>query len=533
MKKRYVLFIFILISFSSKSFQQCPIIPLPNQYEETGDLFILNNHTAVIPSDASLQSIAHFFQKQLLWHTGISVPIHSKAASPAIILKKDGKKSVHKDAYSLTMDKNTIRISAGSEEGIFYGVVSLLQLVKHHAAKETFSVKERKVLELSCWQIKDVPLYTWRGFMLDESRHFYGKETVKKLLDQMAMHKLNRFHWHLTDEPGWRLEVRQYPRLGTIGGIGNYTNPSASVQYYTQKDIEEIIAYASERFITVVPEIDMPGHATAANKAYPEYSGGGNAKHPDFTFHPGKEETYQYLANILKEVDVLFPSQMIHIGGDEVSFGNDQWQKDTGIQRLMKEKILAGNLDVEHYFLRRMADTITKLGNTVLGWDEVTQSGLDKNNTIVFWWRHDKQDQLQSALGKGYNVVLCPRLPLYFDFVQDSLHKSGRKWQGRYNALQDVYEFSVKKLPVARDQKEQILGIQANLWTETVTTTQRLDFMIFPRLYALAEAAWTKEDKKDYPQFMSRLNHVLPLQKQQGIYYYDGTNSHQTPEVVK
>ncbi|MFP4367730.1 MAG: family 20 glycosylhydrolase, partial [Bacteroidales bacterium] len=171
-------------------------------------------------------------------------------------------------------------------------------------------------------EIREDPEYGWRGIMLDESRHFFGKDKVKSILDWMVYYKLNRFHWHLTDSPGWRIEIKKYPKLGHVGGIGNHTDPFTPAEFYTQEDIKEIIAYAKERKIVVIPEIDMPGHATAANHAYPEYSGGGSERYPDWTFHPGREGTYQYLTDILREVDALFPSQMVHLGGDEVSCGN-------------------------------------------------------------------------------------------------------------------------------------------------------------------------------------------------------------------
>ena len=369
--------------------------------------------------------------------------------------------------------------------------------------------------------------------MLDESRQFFGKEEVKKILDEMAFYKLNRFHWHLTDEPGWRIEIKQYPRLSLVGGIGNYHNPIAPAQYYTQKDIEEIVAYAAELHISVIPEIDMPGHATAANRAYPEFSGGGSAKHPEFTFNPGKEETYQYLSNILKEIDVLFPSQMIHIGGDEVSFGNEKWKTDPAVQQLMKDQKLTSLEAVEHYFLKRMADSVIKQNNMILGWDEVTASSLPTGKTIVFWWRQEKPEQLKNALEKGYKVVLCPRIPFYFDFVQDSSNLAGRRWPGGlFSSLKGVYDFTVNNLPAGVDKNSPLIeGIQANLWTETVASTQRMYYLTFPRLIALAEAAWTNADKKDFGQFEKRLKTALPLLKAQGIYYFD--NPKQTPEPIK
>ncbi len=218
--------------------------------------------------------------------------------------------------------------------------------------------------------------------MLDESRHFFGKEKVKSIIDWMAYYKLNRFHWHLTDQNGWRLEIKKYPLLTLVGGIGNYTNKFAKAAYYTQDDIKEVVAYAAARFIEVIPEIDMPGHARAANMAYPEFSGGGTDKHPEFTFDPGNQGTYSYLSNILKEVNVLFPSGYLHLGGDEVHFGNKQWSTNKGIATLMKQMRLNSLPAVEQYFVSRMADTVKAMGSKVLLWDEAVSEKLSKDQTV-------------------------------------------------------------------------------------------------------------------------------------------------------
>ncbi len=244
--------------------------------------------------------------------------------------------------------------------------------------------------------------------MLDESRHFFGEEKVKQLLDIMAFHKLNIFHWHLTDVPGWRIEIRKYPKLTAIGGTGNHNDPQAPAKYYTQEQIREIVKYAGERYIQIVPEIDMPGHAGASNRAYPEFSGGGSKAYPEFTFNPGKEETYSYLTDILKEVTELFPSPYIHLGGDEVNFGNQQWNTNKQVKALMKKNNLPDLKAVEQYFIRRMADTIKSLNKTAIGWDEIIDSKINPEDVIVMWWRHDKPGQLKSALENNYKVVLCP-----------------------------------------------------------------------------------------------------------------------------
>ena len=509
--------IFLIISlsliFQAASGQVlCPVIPLPAQAERQSGFFSLNESTPISISDDALRPVAHYIQKELLRKNSLSLSIQSKTKMPAIrlvLLKK------RKDeAYTLQMNTRGISISAANPEGVFYGAVSVLQMISQSPVKNGN-------MALSCWNINDKPAYSWRGIMLDESRHFFGKEKVKSILDWMAFYKLNRFHWHLTDEPGWRLEVRKYPKLALIGGIGNYLNENAPASYYTQEDIKEIVAYAAERYIIVVPEIDMPGHATAANKAYPQFSGGGSAGHPEFTFNPALPATYTYLSDILREVNVLFPSGMIHLGGDEVSYGNEKWNTNQDLKEMMKEEGLADVKGVERYFMKRMADSVYGLNAKVLVWDEAADAGLPPEKTVMFWWRHDKEDQLKLALAKGYKTVLCPRLPFYFDFVQDSTHTYGRKWGKQYNALKDVYEFLPERYAKHFKEKDQILGIQANLWTETVYNEQRLDFLLFPRIAALAEGAWTLAPVKNHEEFIERLRGHIRLYKEAGIYCYD------------
>lgn len=504
----------------------CPVIPQPFHAKKTGASFILSANTAIIVTDATLKPVANYLQQELLKVQRIPLSIQVATEKPAIKLVLSAKKSF--DAlYTLDINANGVTVIAKDAEGAFYGIVSLLQFARQ-------AKNQKGVLTLAGWTLTDKPLYGWRGFMLDESRHFFGMEKVKSILDWMAFYKLNRFHWHLTDEPGWRLEIKKYPGLALIGGIGDFLNEAKPAQYYTQEQVKEIVAYAAQRFITVIPEIDMPGHATAANRAYPEFSGGGSPGHPEFTFNPGKEGTYTYLSNILKEVNALFPGGMIHLGGDEVSYGNQQWAINTDIKVLMQNKGLADTKDVEEYFMKRMADSVYNMNAKLLVWDEMTAADLPVDKTIIYWWRHDKPAVLKQALDKGFKTVMCPRLPFYFDFLQDSTHTYGRKWDNKlYNPLKDVYEFTEARYISQPVKKDQILGIQADLWAETVQSEQRLDFLLFPRITALAEAAWSATESRDYPGFMQRLKPHLALFQDAGLYYYNPFSPSKTPEPVK
>ncbi len=475
-------------------------------------------------NDNSLLPQANYLQNELQKTSGIAIAVDPNEIK-ALIDFRLVKNNQPQGAYALTIQPNKIVIVSGDNEGIFYGIISLLQIIKHQPAGH--------IINISTGTITDAPRYQWRGFMLDESRHFFGKEKVKQLLNWMAYYKLNKFHWHLTDVDGWRLEIKKYPKLTTIGGVGNHTDTLADAKYYTQDDIREIVAYAQDRFITVIPEIDMPGHATAANKAYPEFSGGSIAKYQNFTFDPANEKTYHFLADILKETNTLFPSQMIHLGGDEVALGIQAWSGRPTITDMMLKNKYTSLTDIEHNFFRRMADTVISLNDKILCWDEAVGTDLPPDKTIIFWWRQNLPFQLQLALQKKYQVVLCPRLPMYFDFVQDKTNLSGRKWTGgNFNSESDVYNFPDKQLPADELQSNQILGIQANLWTETVGSEKRLDYMIFPRIAALSEAAWADTASKNEAAFNERLKLDFPFYDKEGIYYYNPFNPLLHPEAI-
>ncbi|RKR80123.1 hexosaminidase [Mucilaginibacter gracilis] len=523
--KKLLLILFVFVECYAFG-QDCPIIPLPNHIQAVVGNFKVSNAVAILYNVQQLQAQANYLQQQLLKYSGLTLSVQQQATGPAISLNIDAKFNLTKaEAYILEVKPTGIKITAATNQGVFYGISSLMQLIRVGDVKESTPT-------ISCWTITDQPRYAWRGLLLDESRHFWGKQTVKQLLDWMAFYKLNKLHWHLTDEPGWRMQIKAYPLLTLTGGIGNYTDKFAPAQYYTQEDIKEVIAYANERFIDVIPEVDMPGHASAANRAYPAFSGGGSAKNPDFTFNPGNDSTYSYLSNILKETDALFPSQMIHLGGDEVNFGNEKWKTDANVKQLMQEKKLPNLLAVEHYFTMRMADTIFKLNNKVLLWDEAADCDLPADKTIIFWWRHDKPAQLKKALDKGYPVVLCPRLPFYFDFVQDTTQRFGRRWQGAYIPLDKLYSFNTSTLPITAAQQKQVLGVQAALWTENILTEAKLQYMLFPRITALAEVAWGFDEQKDLAKFKDRVKEQFKLYQKDKIYYYDPYDPLRTPEPL-
>ena len=509
------LFVFLLIALlnlnSVKSQLKISIIPEPNEthvlkgFLEINTICLSINNHALIP-------VKQFFINQVKNRFQLKLASKSKTGT-LIALKIINDKKMNKEAYSLAVFKRKIIIKATSAHGVFNGLQSLIQLFYQGKRK-----CENTLIIQQC-RINDTPRFGWRGFMLDESRHFFGKEKVLQLLDLMALHKLNIFHWHLTDEPGWRIEIKKYPKLTSIGAQGNYSNAKAEASYYTQEDIKHIIRYASKLFIEVIPEIDMPGHASAAVMAYPEFSGGGSKIHPNYTFNPGKEDTYRFLSNILREVSILFPSPYIHIGGDEVHYGNKNWKTNSDVLKLMKKNKLRNLKEVEEYFINRMGDSIHSLGKKIIGWDEMANFGIDTSKgDVIMWWRHDKIEVLKNAIKKNQNIVLCPRIPMYFDFIQNASLKNGRKWAGNFGGIEDVYHFP-DDLDI--EINKQIKGIQANLWTERYSSNKSLDFALFPRISALSEAAWSEEDNKSYPSFEKKLKYMYAIYDTYGIYYFD------------
>lgn len=519
------LFIGLLLPFARGFAGTCPIIPQPVECKSIEGSFAINTQTPICFTQPEVERLAGYLQLEVFKATKISVPMQQAAAGNGIVLRLTGSSKQSVGAYQLEVKPDAVHITASTQQGLFYGVVSFMQLVKLGELKNN-------AVSIGCWQISDAPHYAWRGLLLDESRHFFGKQTVKELLDWMAFYKLNKFHWHLTDAPGWRLEIKAYPKLAFTGGIGNHTDSTAAAQYYTQEDVREIVRYAAERFIDVIPEVDMPGHASAANRAYPAFSGGGSAKFPEFTFHPAKDSTYQYLTNILRETDALFPSQMIHLGGDEVNFGNAKWKTDARVQQLIASHQLNDLVGVEHYFTKRIADSVFKFNNKILLWDEAADNDLPTDKTIIFWWRHDHPEQLKKALDRGFQTVLCPRLPFYFDFVQDSTQRYGRRWNGAYIPANKLYQFNPDSIVTTKKQQQQIIGVEAALWTEFIVSRYKLEYMLFPRITALAEAAWNEPEHRDVSQFNERMKQHLQLYKKGGIYYFDPFNPKHTPEPL-
>ncbi|GHV15218.1 beta-hexosaminidase [Bacteroidia bacterium] len=511
---------FLIAALSYGQILQPQIIPQPQKTEMGKGFFVLDTKTAVICKDKDIQQEINYLLKSMEAKTGyVLASVYKLKESGRIYLKINDK--LKDSEYQIDVAVKNIICEAGSPEGIFYAIQTLLQSIDSKDGK--FFIPSMK--------INDSPRFAWRGLMLDDSRHFFGKEVVKQILDVMAYLKMNRFHMHLTDEPAWRIEIKKYPKLTEVGSTGTWDDRNAPKAFYTQEDIKEIVAYAAERHIMVIPEIDMPGHATAASRAYPEISGGGTGRWEGFTFHPAKETTYQFLDDVLTEIAELFPAPYIHIGGDEVHYGNQVWFTDPVIQDFIKENDLKDEVGMEHYFIRRVADIVSSKGKKMIGWDEMIASGITPDKAVVMWWRHDKPAQLTLALDKGFDVIMTPRIPCYFDFVQDNTQKIGRRWgDGKYNTLETVYNFPGSIENLIKDNQKQIMGMQASTWTERIADTQRLYYMIFPRLAAISEDAWTNNEGKNYPGFVDKIRKFYQFLDMKGINYFNIFDIESTPE---
>ena len=487
------------------------IVPAPLGCSAGQGIFTLSRSVRIEADGDGAKTVAEQFARRLK----ALKPLPKGNCGRVVFRLAEGLK-MPREGYSLTVTPDSIVACAASVDGLLRAEASLLQLAGHNAGV------------IAACSVTDSPAYAWRGLMLDESRHFFGKEKVKQYLDVMFRLKLNVFHWHLTDEPGWRIEIKRYPLLTKVGATGNWHDADAKPQFYTQQDIREVVAYAAERGIMVVPEFDMPGHATAACRAYPELSGGGDGRWDGFTFHPTRESTFEFISNVLDELVQLFPAPYIHIGGDEVHYGNQNWYRDPEIQQFIADNKLVDERGLEHYFVRRVADIVASKGKTMIGWDEIVDAEVSPKKAVVMWWRHDRRHQLLKALERGYQVILTPRLPMYGDFVQHDSHRIGRC--ERINSIDKVYDFPADIAHLFKGYEKQIMGMQFSVWTERIADATRLDYMVFPRLFAVAEAAWTPADVRRYDAFMANLPGWLRRLDAAGIRYFNPFLPDSTPE---
>ena len=464
-----------------------------------------------------------------LWNSYFDTPIAAPRADDgskaiAFVLAGDDT-SFAPEGYSLAVSRNGVRVTARTPAGLFYGAVTIWQLA---SAQPPLGA----IVQLPALNIADSPRFAWRGLMLDSARHYQSPEFIKQFIDWMALHKLNVLHWHLTDDQAWRLEIRKYPRLTSVGAwrvpagaaaladIDPKTGKPRQIGgFYTQQQVRDIVAHAAARHVRVVPEIEMPGHASAALAAYPELGvfpeANKNARVPaDWGVYAAlfnvEEPTFSFLEDVLSEVITLFPDEYVHVGGDEAV--KTQWEGSPRVQARMKELGVKDTHLLQSYFIQRMGKFLNAHGRRLIGWDEILEGGLATNATVMSW---RGIDGAIAAAKAGHDTVLSPAPDLYFDHWQSA----GDYAPGRSNtlSLHDVYGFDPIPASIPEEQRRHILGLQANIWTEFMRSDARVEYMTFPRIAALAEVAWS--EKNDWPDFQRRLEPQLKRYDKLGIGY--------------
>jgi hexosaminidase len=513
-----------LLTFAALAAEINPpaIIPVPEKMDVSPGAFQLTADTRIL-SDVASRKTAVFLAGRLDASTGFPLNAQWKffatapVAGAILLTTKNADTNLAPEGYELTVTTNGVVIRAPTQAGLFYGAQTLLQLLPPQIFSS--NVVSNVVWQMPCVQIVDQPRFKWRGFMLDVCRHFYTKEQVETVLDAMALYKLNTFHWHLTDDQGWRIEIKKYPKLTGVGawrssvGFGLESNSATAYDaqgryggFYTQDDIREVVAYAATRHITVVPEIEMPGHASAALVAYPQYASANEtlaavpfkAGVDNGVFNPANPATFSFLENILKEVLPLFPGQYVHIGGDEVPPG--PWRHNAACQALMKREGLKNEDQLQSWFNLRIEKFLTANHKTLIGWSEITHGGLASSAVVMDWIGGGKE-----AASAGHDVVMTPTGFCYFDFYQSKNHDTEPHAIGGFLPLEKVYDFEPVPDSLPAQYAPFILGGQANLWTEYIAGFAHVEYMMFPRLCALAEVTWSPKTVRNYDDFLQRV----------------------------
>lgn len=499
------------------------LIPDVKHIVQSDGFFKINNQTLIETAEDG-KEIAHSFCDMLAPALGYMLAIQndSTAGDKPIIqfTLVPSMQHLGNEGYTLSVTPQKIKAQAYAKAGLFYAAQTIRQLLP----VEVFSSRavEGVVWQVPCCVIEDQPRFSWRGAMLDVSRHFFPVEFIYKFIDLLAMHKMNSFHWHLTDDQGWRIEIKKYPRLTEVGAwrketrSGHENNAATSTSpfdgiphggFYSQQEIRSIVAYAHKRYINVVPEIDMPGHAQAAIAAYPLLGNTGKTLEVGTTWgiyenvYNVNDSTIHFLQDVLDEVLDLFPSPFIHVGGDEVP--KTQWKGSPEAQARMKEIGLKNEDELQSYFIRRMDQFLTSRGRRLIGWDEILEGGLAQNATVMSW--RGEAGGI-AAVQSGHNAVMAPNTHTYLDYYQTK-EKAGETLAiGGYLPLEKVYLYEPVPAGISADKRKLILGAQAQLWSEYMPTPARVEYMAFPRLCAFSEVVWRTKGQCDYPAFLSRLN---------------------------
>ncbi|MCF7567873.1 beta-N-acetylhexosaminidase [Sabulilitoribacter arenilitoris] len=513
------------------------VIPKPQKLDMLTGKFLVDGNTKIVGSEV-LKNEGEFLAGMLSAATGNSINFYSEGSGNITLKLDDAIKN--EEGYSLNVTFDKIEISGKTTKGVFYGIQTLRQLMPASIESANGDIKELTIPAVS---IADNPRFKYRGMHLDVARHFFPVDFVKKYIDLIAMHKMNTFHWHLTEDQGWRIEIKKYPKLTEVGAWRNGTivghHPGTDNDqkkyggFYTQEDIKDIVAYATKKHVTVIPEIELPGHSSSAIAAYPYLScfpeeptkvshdmGSIKGKEIQATGTPkivqetwgvfddvycaGKDETFTFLQDVLDEVILLFPSEYIHIGGDECP--KENWKRCPSCQARIKAEGLHDEHELQSYFITRIEKYLNTKGKQIIGWDEILEGGLAPNATVMSW--RGTKGGIEAAKQK-HDVIMSPNHSCYFDHYQVKTKDEKAKEPlsiGGNTTVADVYTYEPMPSELNKEEQKYVLGAQANVWTEYMKTTDYVEYMILPRMTALSEVVWSSKNNRDWEDFSTRLN---------------------------
>jgi len=512
------------------------IIPAPVSITEFKGDFVFTGKSRIILSvmDDETELAADFLAGLVKNPTGIDIPVvqGNRAAGKSVFMVLDTAVR-HDEGYELNVSPKKIILRARTAAGLFYGVQTIRQLMPVEV--ESPELVEGLAVTVPSCMIIDEPRFGYRGMHLDVSRHMFPVAYIKRYIDMIALHKMNKFHWHLTEDQGWRIEIKKYPKLTETGAFRKETlighgssNPftfdgKQYGGYYTQDEIKEIVEYAASRFVTVIPEIEMPGHALAALASYPELGCTGGPYEVqtrwgvfDDVYCAGKEETFKFLEDVLDEVIGLFPSEYIHIGGDECP--KTKWERCPLCQQRMKEEGLSDEHELQSYFIQRIEKYLLSKGRRIIGWDEILEGGLAPEATVMSW--RGTSGGIAAAKQK-HDVIMTPYQYVYLDYYQTEPEREPLAIGG-YLPLEKVYSFDPMPEDLTSDEQKYILGVQGNLWSEYLSTPEQMEYMAYPRMFAIAETGWTPERLKDFEELLARLDILKKRYDIIGISYFKG-----------
>jgi hexosaminidase len=519
--------------------QEYQIIPKPAFSETANGQFLVDSNTKVVGA-AVLENEGSYLVDLIGNSTLINVLFEEGTNGDGNILLKIDTSIEGEEAYIVSVAYDQITISGKTATGVFYGIQTLRQLMP---AEIESSENKLGSFTIPAVTIKDSPRFEYRGMHLDVARHFYPVDFVKKYIDLIALHKMNTLHWHLTEDQGWRIEIKKYPKLTEIGSkrygtiIGHHPGTGNDEKeyggFYTQEEVKDIVKYATERHVTVIPEIELPGHSLAAIASYPSLScfpeeptkifgdqGSKKGKEMqangtpklvyeswgvvDDVYCAGKEETFKFLEDVLAEVIPLFPGKYVHIGGDECPKGN--WKRCPNCQARMEAEGLHDAHELQSYFIQRMEKYINSKGKSIIGWDEILEGGLAPNATVMSW---QGTEGGITAAKQRHDVIMTPGHSVYFDHYQTEDNENEPLAIGGKTTVQDVYAFNPMPAELTAEEGKHVLGAQANVWSEYIPTTEYVEYMILPRMSALSEVVWSSHESKDWDDFRGRLNNLV------------------------